>query len=39
MYLHLCAVQLHVCVCVHTDVQYIEGPSHRFTEQTILTVE
>ena len=23
-------------VHVHTDVQYIEGHSHRFTEQTIL---
>ena len=31
-----------MCICfipsvhVHTDVQYIEGCSHRFTEQTIL---
>ena len=27
---------VYVCVHVHTDVQYIEGHSHRFTEQTML---
>ena len=36
VHLHLCTLQIHVCVCVHTDVQHIEVHSHRFTEQTIL---